>query len=923
VSRHRHPLLSLTLVAAQFISACASGALDPSITPPPPDGGVEPPPPPPVPGPLPPKNESAPTVEITSPSDGDDVEASIVVRGTAADDSGLASVFVQVGPNTPRLATTTDGFRTWSFESATPLGTFAVEAVAYDTDGRRTAMPARVLVSRAPSDAGAASPTVVIASPEDGITTRDVNVVVTGTASDDVAVVRMEVERNGEILEERRIDTEDFFATWARLVPLLSGQENVLVFRAFDELGNTGEATITLVGRAELDRDPPQLEVASPEGGDIVDTVAVEVTGSASDNLGVREVKVRAGQSFAGTGDVVFEEWVFATTDDGFATFSANLPIPSGDITLEVKAIDVSGLATSALIELSSTFVAEWGAEQRIPLFIREVPDTTVRLELDHEGTNEVIPENVQRNLDLLEVDPEALILSSLDQIKNACGTDWQLASEDPNHDCDLTSLGQTFEGSNGSWETSAEYSLVRLLTMTSANVVVDGTSIEGLKELAGALSILGLDFREILADTLGVASTDEIVGTDAVAEALQTNLLASHPNTGPNGELPITLYDAMNDLAPLATTLGPAGGHPGIIDPSSPPNGVVLGGDFLMTIVAESNLRWLDGIDLDGGKDYLAVVVDTVGPSYDDVLEFDFEDPARFEIDGIVDAPTVDLRIQVEETASFISACTTGEQTTANCQGNLPTTPFGSSYVWSRPAWELEHIIARAAFNQYELRDDIRNSYLVGACIVRVGDEDEPAGWTRFYTTFGLGNPPEDQYLWELISEVGQVALHRLPAGTLAEGAANVAFTLEDVDVGITAEEIREAVRPTLQDQASMLSDMLLGDYAANNGPVDFYYRRGADDVPTLFFVAPTDPRPTPGYSYENPGFFSDATLTTKVSTTHLPGSGDTDHEKVRLSTGETVLYAEDEAGSIYRLRFVVGADPTEIAVYVSRRAL
>ncbi len=915
-------VLVLALLGVQPVVGCASNAPAGPPDPPPPDGG--PPDPPDPPDFEPPANEAAPTVDIATPSDGESVEPTIVVEGTAHDDSGLASVFVQVGPNAPKLATSIDGFRTWTFESSTPLGTFAIEAVAYDTGGRRTGMPARILVNRAPAGGGGASPpSVVIASPEDGATPRDLNVLVTGTASDDLAVVRMEVLRNGELLEERRVETEDFFTTWARLVSLLPGQENELVVRAYDELGNVGEDSITLHGRAEVDRDPPELEVTSPSDGAVVDTDVLEVTGAASDRLGVREVKVRAGQAFGGTGAIDFGDWVFADTDDGFASFEADLPIPSGEVTIEVKAIDVSGLATTVTLAIDNDFVAEWGAERRIPLFLRATPDTTVRLELDQEGTNEVIPANVQQNLDLLEIDPTALVLSALEQIKFACGDDWQEDSEDPNHDCDLTPLGQTFMGSNGSWETSAEYSLVRLLTMTPANVDVSGTSIEGLEELAGALSILGLDFREILADTLGIGATDEVVGTAAVVDALKTNLLASHPRTGPNGEIPITLYDAMNDLAPLATTLGPAGGHPGIVDPSSPPHGVVLDDDFLMTIVAESNLRWLDGVDLDGGKDYLAVVVDTVGPTFGDVLEFDFEDPARFQIDGIVAAPTADLRIRVNETAAFIPACTanTASETT-NCQSNLPGTPFGTSYIWSRPAHNLEHIVARAAYNQYDTRDNIQNSYLLGACIVRVGDDDEPAGWTRFYTTFGLGNPPEDQYLWELISEIGQVALHRLPAGTLSEGAANVAFTLQDVDVGITADEIRDAVRPTLQAQASTLSEMLLGDFSANNGPVDFYYRRAADNVPTLYFVAPSDPRPTPGYGYTKPGFWSNPELTAKASSTILAGSGDTTHEKIRLPVGQTVLYAQDEAGGVYRLRFVVGADATAIAVYVSRRA-
>ena len=44
------------------------------------------------------------------------------------------------------------------------------------------------------------------------------------------------------------------------------------------------------------------------------------------------------------------------------------------------------------------------------------------------------------------------------------------------------------------------------------------------------------------------------------------------------------------------------------------------------------------------------------------------------------------------------------------------------------------------------------------------------------------------------------------------------------------------------LQDQAGKISDKLLGDYKKNNGAVDFYYRRGSDGHPYLFFVTADD---------------------------------------------------------------------------------
>ena len=877
----------------------------------------EPPSPPPAAEPPamtpPPDNLAPPTVAITSPLDGAVIDSDrVMVEGVADDDSGLASVFVAVGPNVPVLAESSDGFRSWTASLSVPRGSTAIEAYAFDVDGRRSTA-ASIRIGRAsPTDATA--PTVSIVRPADGALPRSTTILVEGTAADDVGVVRMELLRNGEVLDDRVIETETFFSTWVRQVLLLPGVENELTFRAFDALGRSGEAVLTVAGQPEIDRIPPQLTIDTPSV-ERVDADSVVVSGSASDRLGVREVKVRVGPVVDGTAR--FGPAAFASSSDGFATFSVEVAIPSGQFTLEVKAIDVSGLATTTLLELTNDRVAEWSQEQRLPLFLRDnAPVSTVRLDLDRTGVNEIIEPSIQRDLRLFDLDPGPSLSDVLDQIKTACGTDWQLDRSEPNHNCDLTPLGRTFEGPDGRWQTSAEYSLVRILTLTPANVVVDGTSVAGLQGLADFLN-LGGGFSQILAETLGISRTAEIVNTPNLVEALRTGLLAPHPATTNVGDMPITLFDAMNDLTPLGVTFGPAGLHPGILDPSTQPRGEVFTEDFLISIVAESNLRWLDGVDLNRGKDYISVVVDTRGPSFEDVLEFDFNDPSRFAIAGLAAAPTVDLRVAFPENPAFIESCNGDDA----CQNNLPTSPT-PGFVWNTPGWEIEHVVAKGALNQYQSREV--SLCPGGFCLlseIEVGQGGNPPGWAEFRVLFNLGNPPQDQYLWGLITEVAQVALHNPPAGEIAEGAANVRFTLADVPIGMTADDIRRATRPTLQAQASLLSERLLGDFARNNGRVDFFYRRGLDGAPYIFFAAPTDLRPGPPYGYDRPGFYSDPARTTRLSSVDIPESGDDIHEKLRPAVGETVVYAEDEDGQLYRLRIVREAGQDDVVVWVSRR--
>lgn len=582
----------------------------------------------------------------------------------------------------------------------------------------------------------------------------------------------------------------------------------------------------------------------------------------------------------------------------------------------------------------------EFGPEDEFVLRLNDDPVPPLVLELDKAESAELFGD-VAREIALIEIDSEALLKNTLDQIKTACGTDWQLDHADPKHDCSKTPLGQSFKGPDNTWQSSAEYSLLRILTMTPANCAVAGTSIEGVAELAGLIDEGecqgspdnggNCDFGGILAETLGIARTEEFITTPELVLSLQQRLLATHPGIGGDGsKLPVNLEDALTDLATLKTKLGPSGDHPGVLDPSFPTYSEVLTADFRMKVEASSNLRLLDGIDLDKGKDYMSTVVDLTGPTYDDVLEFDFLDPAKFTITGVADNPTVDMRFAVYEHPSFINSCAGDEA----CKQNLPENEAMVEAMWPGSAWAidkwlLESIVVAGGRFKYKDRvfskcykDTIFKSCAFGAQI-DVGPQ--PPGWTLFDIIFNLGNPPKDQYVWELINEVAQVALHTPPAGDIPEGGADVAFTLFDIPIGVSGPQVAEAVRPFLQDQAGKISDELLGDYKKNNGALDFYYRRGADGLPYLFFSTPADLQDgTPPDHYPNPGFFDcpEVDPSCKVSSLELDGAGDTTHEKIKLPAGATTLYMQDDAGTVYRATFdVPGGEAVEIGVRVAAK--
>jgi hypothetical protein len=298
--------------------------------------------------------------------------------------------------------------------------------------------------------------------------------------------------------------------------------------------------------------------------------------------------------------------------------------------------------------DTSGTVPSDWGPETEYELRLGEDDVPPLTLSMSRDEVAELFGERAEEVL-LLRLDSTALLENTLEEVKLACGIAWQLDNENPNHDCGSTALGQSFEGPDGTWRTSPEYAMVRILTMTPANVDVSGTSSDSLASLADALGVGG-GYSEILSDALGIPRTQEIVSTSSLVHAFQNGFVGSHPAVAEDGSIEIRLSDALADLATMSQTLGPAAPHPGLVDPDFEVQGEVFGPNFAMNAVAESNLRLVDGIDADGGKGFLTVVEDQTGPTYDDELEFDFGDPDRFSLEGIISELDVDMRFAIPE---------------------------------------------------------------------------------------------------------------------------------------------------------------------------------------------------------------------------------------------------------------------------------
>lgn len=472
-----------------------------------------------------------------------------------------------------------------------------------------------------------------------------------------------------------------------------------------------------------------------------------------------------------------------------------------------------------------------------------------------------------------------------------------------------------------------AERNMVRLLQMTPDTADLRGTRLEELLELSPKV---GFAPAQILADAMGIGVEDPFLASWALSEALVAGLLATHPRarTRPGaptaahpdgqipvaaGHIPITLGDCANDMRTLAERFGPvtAGSegahafHPGFI--VAVEGASVMTDDFRMTLRASANALPFKGVDLGHAE---VGNVTSIGRDEGDL--FDFSDPDWLRLEGLVEAPKVGaFTFEILEYPEPVSPGTSP----------LPA-PRGNGDVWLTPSWCIERLITEASFMAFATRTFSRG-YAVSDDAAPLFTVDIEGGWLTLSTLGDVGSPPPPLYLWDLMGEVGQLRLHDGPdpsapdVDRLAEGEANLRFTLEDVPLGLTTAGLRDAIRANLERDPTGLINAATAFLDPSWGAPDFYYFRPRPDAPDdvqgdwLFFVDASDipdGSERDAADYAHPGFFGDEALSERISDTRDVG-GDTTHQKLKLEDGD-VVYIEDDEGARFRLD--VGAKPS-----------
>jgi len=181
------------------------------------------------------------------------------------------------------------------------------------------------------------SPTIRIVRPSNLQVFNTSDIPVNGTASDDVALAKVEVRVNSGAWTAASGTT-----AWSSSVTLVKGTNRIDAM-ATDTSGNTAAASVNVTYEEPapppppVDTTPPSISITAPPEGSIFTSAGITVNGTASDNVGVSRVEARVG-----TG-----AWALAS---GNTSWSVDLQLAEGTNTIEARATDAAGNTANATV---------------------------------------------------------------------------------------------------------------------------------------------------------------------------------------------------------------------------------------------------------------------------------------------------------------------------------------------------------------------------------------------------------------------------------------------------------------------------------------------------------------------------------------------------------------------------------------------
>lgn len=177
-------------------------------------------------------------------------------------------------------------------------------------------------------------PDITITSPLSNDTVSTADVTVSGTASDNVGITSVETKLgSGDWEQASGADP------WSASITLYLGS-NTIYARATDTTGLVTETSVIVnYAISTGDVSPPEISIVSPSNDAAFSTADVTISGTASDNNGIDNVKVKVGSG----------DWEQASGTDSWSKTITLIPGPN---TIYAIAADRSGLTTDTFITL-------------------------------------------------------------------------------------------------------------------------------------------------------------------------------------------------------------------------------------------------------------------------------------------------------------------------------------------------------------------------------------------------------------------------------------------------------------------------------------------------------------------------------------------------------------------------------------------
>ncbi len=273
---------------------------------------------------------TAPNLSITTPANGSRLSGTVPVNVSASDNTGVTRVeFFENGVLKAAMNTLP---YTYSWNTASlNNGSYTLTAKAYDNAGNAGQSDSVIVTVLHDTTA----PVVAISSPVAGATISG-TVAVSATASDNVAVTKVEFFVNGNL--QASSGTAPYSFNW-NSAAAANGAYN-LTAKAYDAAGNIGQSTSVnvTVNNTVIDVTSPKITFSSPSSKN-TSSSSISIKASATDNVAVSKMELYMDSKL-----------LLGTSTSSINT---SVSISRGTHVIMVKAYDAANNAASSSITVN------------------------------------------------------------------------------------------------------------------------------------------------------------------------------------------------------------------------------------------------------------------------------------------------------------------------------------------------------------------------------------------------------------------------------------------------------------------------------------------------------------------------------------------------------------------------------------------